>query len=159
MFSTERLSLPLTASGSIAMVLGGAHAIGAVVPWTVGLPGVAALPASLAIVCLGGYAVWRDALRRLPSSVAELELDPDGTGRLRRRDGRTASVRLAGDSVVMAFGAVLRVIAEDGTSTGIVVTRDGCGDDAFRRCKVFLRWRLKAQAGPELTGNVHREFR
>ena len=41
-------------------------------------------------------------------------------------------------------------VSDEGRSYGVVVTRDSCGAEAFRRLKVFLRWRLRPDAaGPD----------
>ncbi len=150
MFATERVTVSLSASPALAAVLGVAHAIAAAVPWTVGMPGWLALVTSVSILALGAFTVARDALRRLPSSVVLIEFEANGEGRIALRSGRTDRVRFGSDATVVPMAVVVRAVSDEGRSYGVVVTRDSCGAEAFRRLKVFLRWRLRPDAaGPD----------
>ncbi len=146
MFATERVTVSLSASPVLAAALGTAHAIAAAVPWTVGMPGWLALVTSIPILTLGVFTVARDALRRLPSSVIRIEFEADGQGRVVLRSGRTDHVRFGLDATVVPMAVVVRGVGQAGRTYGVVVTRDSCGAEAFRRLKVFLRWRLRPDA-------------
>lgn len=144
MFATDRVTVSLGSSPTLAAVLCTAHGVAAAVPWAVALPWWLATPTSAAILALGALTVARDALRRLPSSVVLLEVNADGEGRIVFRSGRTDSVRIGSDTTVVPMAVVISPVSTAGRSRGVVVTRDACGPDTFRRLKVFLRWQLRA---------------
>jgi hypothetical protein len=116
------------------------------VPWVVAVPWWLAAPTSAAILALGGVVVARDALRQLPSSVVLLELQADGEGRIALRSGRTDRIRLDTDATVVPIAVVMNPVTAIGRTHGIVVTRDACGAEVFRRLKVFLRWQMRSAA-------------
>jgi hypothetical protein len=152
MFAADRLTVTLQASPALAAVLVGAHGIAATVPWTVAMPWWLAGPASAAILGLCGVAVARDALRRLPSSVIRIELHADGEGRIEFRSGHGQRVRIGSDATVVPVAVVIRAVTPAGRSHGVVITRDACDADAFRRLKVFLRWQQRPGTGADDAG-------
>jgi hypothetical protein len=147
MFATERVTVSLGPSRTLATLLCAAHGLAAAVPWVVSLPPWLAALASAAILALGGVAVAQHALRRLPSSVVLVEWHTDGEGRIELRSGRTEPVRLGADATVASMAVVMNAVTAAGRSHGVVVTRDACDAAEFRRLKVFLRWQMRPETG------------
>lgn len=144
MFATERITVSLGPSPTLVTLLCVAHGVAAAVPWMVAVPWWLAAPTSAAILGLGGVAVARDALRQLPSSVVLIELQADGEGRIALRSGQTDRVRLGTDATVVPIAVVMNPVTAAGHTYGVVVTRDACSREAFRRLKVFLRWQMRS---------------
>jgi hypothetical protein len=121
---------------------------------------VARLPPPLSITCLLAgtliaslvFAVRRHVLRADRSkSLLNLEIRPDGTAAIQRRDAADWIECEARDAFVHPWLVILQ-IAEDRRSERIVLPGDSISRNDFRKLRSWLRWR-RSGAGVSQEGD------
>ena len=136
------LSIPLGSSRRLGGLLLTAHAVGWGVLPALDLP--VWIRGTLAVALAGSllYALLRDGWRRLPGSVTELRLWADGSCAVKLRQGSWQSCRIRGESFVAPWLTVLS-LAQEGRLLRryVVILPDALDPEAFRRLRVWLRWK------------------
>ncbi len=112
---------------------------------------VAALPALAAAIVAAGLGLsavehLRRALHRSPLAIVEVELDAEGRAAVAGPAGGWSPARLVDAAVPAPWLAVLVLRDADGRRRSAVVLPDGVEADAFRRLRVWLRWRVPGAA-------------
>jgi len=81
-----------------------------------------------------------DAWRKHPTAPVIIELDPAGRLWLTKRNGMRYSAQVQGSTLVTAGFTVLNLKLEQGR-VSCVILPDAVDAEAFRRLRVWLRWR------------------
>ena len=132
--------LVLRGSRGFALVLGGVHVLAAAAAALSGMPAYLAAPSAVLLVGWGVRQIRVHALRSAKSAIAEVTLRPDGTARLAVRDGTLVPGRLV---LVPLSGRWLTVLSFTGVPAAyrtLVLARDECEPESYRRLRVFVRW-------------------
>lgn len=132
--------LVLRGSRGFALVLGGVHVLAAAAAALSGMPAHLAAPSAVLLVGWGVRQIRVHALRSAKSAIAEVTLRPDGTARLAVRDGTLVPGRLV---LVPLSGRWLTVLSFTGVPAAyrtLVLARDECEPESYRRLRVFVRW-------------------
>jgi toxin CptA len=144
---SARLQVRLGPSRRLAAAVLGAHAaaLGAA---------LVALPAAAGAIVAAGLALSafehvRRALHRSPLAIAGLELGPDGAIAVAGPLDAWAPAEVLSAAVPAPWLAVLVVRDGRGRRRSAVVLADGVEPDAFRRLRVWLRWRSPAAVDPD----------
>lgn len=137
---TLPLELHLGPSRRLAVVLGVAHAVGAGIPWAIGMPAWLAAPASLVVAGWGAWQVRDRALRRPGHAVVGLRLAADGTVTVRTRSGGELRGALSGTPLAWQTFVLLRLRHDNGALSTELIWQDACERQAFRHLHVFLGW-------------------
>jgi toxin CptA len=144
------LRVQLRPSRALAAMVGVAH-LAALAAAATGLPPVAA---ALVAAGLGLSAVHhlRLAMHRSALAIAALEFSPAGHFALGDPSGAWLPAELRRVAVPAGWLAVLAARDADGRSRSAVILPDSADPDAFRRLRVWLKWRV-AVAHPEAAGS------
>jgi toxin CptA len=136
---SDSLRVTLRPSRTLTTVLAAGHGL-AIVAAAVGLPPLAAL---IVAVGLGLSALHhlRVAAHRSPLAVAAVEVSADGRLALADPDGSWLPAEPRRAAVPAGWVAVLVARDAGGRSRSIVVLPDAADADAFRRLRVWLKWR------------------
>ncbi len=107
---------------------------------------VACLPAAAAGIAgagvvLSAIAHVRAALHQTPLAVAGVDLDADGAVAIAGPQGEWSAASLRNAAVPAAWLAVLSLRDARGLRRTAVVLPDALDPDAFRRLRMWLRWR------------------
>jgi len=110
-----------------------------------------ALPAAAAAIVAAGLALSafehaRRSLHRSPLAIAGLELDADGRVAVAGPAGLWEDARVLDAAVPAPWLALLVVRDASGRRRTALVLPDAVAADAFRRLRVWLRWRVPAGA-------------
>ena len=132
-------SIALRPSWRLAALLAGIHA-GALAAAVASVPGWALVLIAVGILVSAAASV-ADALLALPSSVRELELEEDGSGRWRDRAGLEHPVRSARPSWVSPGLVVLGLQGARRRTRWLVLMGDSAAAEPLRRLRVWLKWR------------------
>jgi len=136
------LRVCLHRSKRMAAALCAAHAVAAAALWASQL---AWWMSAIGTAAIAGSAVWtvrRHAFRTAASALVELELYEDCTLSACTVDGRWLQYRMVGSSFLSRVLTVLNLRAEDAWIVrSVLISADGVDRDAFRRLRVWLRWR------------------
>jgi toxin CptA len=144
------LRLRLKRSKSLALLLCAVHALAGAALWASPLPALASVAGSALLALSAALSVRRHALRTTPGSVVELELYEDCTLSACTGDGRWLQYRIAGSSFCSRMLTVLNLRGESAWEVhSVLISADSVDPDAFRRLRVWLRWRC---AGVSLNG-------
>jgi toxin CptA len=136
------LRLRLKRSKSLALLLWAAHIVAAVALWASPLPAWATGAGSMLLALSAGWSVRGHAFRTAPSSVVELELYEDCTLSARTADGRWLQYRMVGSSFCSRMLTVLNLRSDSAWGVhSVLISADSVDPDAFRRLRVWLRWR------------------
>lgn len=93
-----------------------------------------------ALLCSLVYYLCHDAWLCLPTACVAFRLDKSRVV-LIFRNGREQSGQLQGDSVVMPFIILLRVLPQDALlARSLVIFQDAIAPEPFRELRVALRW-------------------
>lgn len=87
---------------------------------------------------------WCDAWRRHPSSPVMIELDHAGKLWLATRNGMRYPAQVQGSTLVTAGLTVLNLKLEYGRASCVILP-DAVDAEAFRRLRVWLRWRANEE--------------
>lgn len=149
----------LRPSRELSLWLGGAHVCAAVAPGLAGLPAWSAV--AIAIVVLG-WGAWqiraiaglggRDAIHRI-------QLDQDGALRLHRHLGDPDETGCISLESVGPWGIILQYQDPSRRSGRLMVWRDQCRPDVFRRLRIATRWGIGQSDGRVGTSSLVGEFR
>jgi toxin CptA len=144
------LRLHLKRSQSLALLLCAAHVTVAAALWASPLPAWANAAGSALLALSAAWSVRGHAFRTAPSSVVELELYEDCTLSACTADGRWLHYRIVGSSFLSRVLTVLNLRGESAWGMhSVLISADSVDPDAFRRLRVWLRWRY---AGVSLDG-------
>jgi hypothetical protein len=132
-------SLVLTPSFKLAALLASLHALALGTGCNV-LSGLPLLLVTGGILLSAGWTV-SDALGRLPTSVQSMELQEDGTGRWRDRQGREHPVRAIKTGWVGPALMVLGLSSSRWRTRWLVLLPDSAPADGLRGLRVWLKWR------------------
>jgi len=136
------LHLPLQRSNRLATALCAAHAVAAVALLASPLPVLLSGAACAALLVSAAWSVRRHAFRTSPSALVELELYEDCTLSACTADGKWLQYTVVGSSFLSRVLTVLNLRAEGTWRLRSVLISADCVDrDAFRRLRVWLRWR------------------
>lgn len=132
----------------LAVLLGAAGlGAGALVAMLPGALGWKLAFGAVAIFCTF-YHIARDALLRMPWSIAAIEVSSEGVMRILSRSGDWTDAGVLGSSFVTPWLTVLNLrLPERRFARHVVVLPDGVNADAYRGLRVWLRW--GSQASPE----------
>ncbi len=136
------LRVRLRPSPTLAATIAAAH-VAALAAAVVALPGAAAAVAVAGVV-LSGIAHLRLALHRVPHAVAGLELTADGDVAVAGPGGDWSTARLRSVAVPVPWLAVITLRDASGRRRSAVVLPDALDREAFRRLRIWLRWRTAA---------------
>jgi toxin CptA len=136
------LRVRLHRSNWLAAALCTAHAVAAAALWASQLPWWMSAIATATIAASAAWTVRGHAFRTAASAVVELELYEDCTLSACTADGRWLRYRMVGSSFLSRVLTVLNLRAEDAWIVrSVLISADGMDRDAFRRLRVWLRWR------------------
>ncbi len=133
------LRVQLRPSKALALAVGAGHAL-ALAAAGAGLPPVAGAFAAAGLV-LSLVHYWRWATQRVPSSVAAIEIWPDGRLAIAGPAAAWRPAALRHAAVPAAWLTVLVARDDAGDSRCAVILPDALDPDAFRRLRVLLKWR------------------
>jgi hypothetical protein len=136
------LRVRLRPSRTLAAAIASAH-LAALAAALVALPGAAAGVAAAGVV-LSAIAQVRLALHRVPHAVAGLELAADGGAAVAGPAGDWSAARLRSVAVPAPWLAVVTLRDASGRHRAAVVLPDSLDREAFRRLRIWLRWRSAA---------------
>ena len=140
--------IPVKPSVQLALALSAAHVVAVALVWLAGIPvpgkAVATLAAGASLV----YFMARYATLHDPRAVVALECRDTGEIGLRYRRGDWAECALLGSTFVSAALTIVRVRPQGGwRARQIVLVADNVDPEAFRRLRVWLRWKATGDAG------------
>jgi toxin CptA len=139
------LRLRLKRSKSLALLLCAAHVVPAAALWASPLPIVADIGGSVLLALSATWSVRGHAFRTAPGSVVELELYEDCTLSARTADGRWLQCKMVGSSFCSRVLTVLNLRSESAWGVHpVLISADSVEPDAFRRLRIWLRWRYAA---------------
>jgi toxin CptA len=138
------LRVRLRPSRTLAAAIVATH-LAALAAAVVALPGAAAVVAAAGVV-LSAVVHVRQALHRARHAVAGLELAADGGAAVAGPAGDWSAARLGGVAVPVPWLAVVTMRDAAGRRRSAVVLPDSLEPDAFRRLRIWLRWRAAAVA-------------
>jgi toxin CptA len=143
----DRLRVQLGPSRWLAAAVAVAHAA-ALAAACVSLPAPAAalVAAGLALSAIEHV---RRALQRSPLAVAGLELDAGGAAAVAGPGSDWSPARLLDAAVPVSWLAVVSLRDSLGRRRTAVVLPDALASEAFRRLRVWLRWRFPQAKGEE----------
>lgn len=142
------LRVQLSPSRQIAAALLAAHVLASASLWLSPLPAWPALGLIAALAAHAAISVRRHAFLDSAEALVELELRDDGTLSACTRAGQWLACELAGTGFVSSALAVITLRAEgERRVRSVLVAPDGMERDAFRRLRVWLRWRPGADVG------------
>jgi hypothetical protein len=133
------LQVRLRPSRALAVAIAAAH-LAALAAALVALPGAAAGVAAAGVV-LSAIAQVRQALHRAPDAVAGLELTADGGAAVAGPAGDWSTARLRSVAVPVPWLAVVTLRDAAGRRRSAIVLPDSLDPEAFRRLRIWLRWR------------------
>lgn len=133
-------------SRSLAIVLAGVHCGAVALVGMVAFPLWLKVVVSAVIVASGALYVAKDALRTLPQSIVGAEIEEEGRCTIETRNGVRKGCRLLGSSFVAPYLTVLN-FKPDGEFfvKSMALLPDGIDGEDFRRLRVLLRWKYRAQ--------------
>jgi len=129
----------------LAAILATAHCATLGLVWPLAIDSLWKYLVTIAVVISGQRTIFCDALRRGPDAVVHLEFDDEDGCVLVYRDGVRVHARVRPSTFVTGFCVVLRLrFPRSWWSSRVVVLRDACEAQSFRRMRVWLRWGTKA---------------
>ena len=141
----DRLSIRLRPSVRLAVLLGAAHAAGALGFWLAPIPRPLAAGATAVVGVSLVRALRRHALRISADALIELELRDDGSAAACSHAGGWADYRVDGSSFVSSALTIVNLrVPGSARLCSALVTRDNVDAEAFRRLRVWLGWRSRA---------------
>lgn len=141
----DRLTVRVRPSVRLALVIGAAHLMGASGFWLAPVPWPLAAGATAVVAASLVMALRRHALRLSEDALIDLELREDGSAAACSRAGRWAEYRIDGSSLVSSALTIVNLRAEGGGRLrSILLTNDSVDAEAFRRLRVWLGWRRRA---------------
>lgn len=141
------IRIRLRASLQLAILLTAAHAAAIASLWPLAVtPSIKFALGAIALTSCGFF-LLRDALLRFSGSVIVIELAEEGACVLTDRAGRERKGAVLGDSFVSSFLTVLhcRLVGQR-HGRSVVIFPDAVEEDAFRRLRVWLRWKMSPRA-------------
>ena len=136
------LRVRLRRSNRLAVALCTAHAVAAAALWASQVAWWMSVIGSAAIAASAAWTVRGHAFRTAASALVELELYEDCTLSACTADGRWLRYSMVGSSFLSGVLTVLNLRAEDAWIVrSVLISADGVDRDAFRRLRVWLRWR------------------
>ena len=135
------LRLSLFPSRVFAGLLIVAHGVSLVAVWVVDWPLWVKVLASIAVFASCMFHLHRDALLRLPYSVATVILKQDGSIDVTQRNGVTMTGRQVPGSFVHPWFTTILWRGEGARFLrSVVVLPDSLSADQFRELRVWLKW-------------------
>jgi hypothetical protein len=142
------LRVQLAPSRRIAAALLAAHMLAGASLWVSPLPAWAALTLIAMLAAHAAISVRRHAFLDADGALLELELRDDGTLSACTREGRWLACELVGSGFVSsAFTAITLRADGERRVRSVLIAADCMERDAFRRLRVWLRWRGSGNAG------------
>ncbi|MFN2300884.1 MAG: protein YgfX [Gammaproteobacteria bacterium] len=132
-------------STRFAAALAAVHAAAALAVLFAQLPPALRLAGIAALAASALHAIAVHALRTAPAAIVRIAVRDDGRWTLQRRDGRTVTGQLHGDSFIHRWLVVVGV--RDGwRSVFVPIPLDALPPDDHRRLRVLVKWT------PHITG-------
>jgi toxin CptA len=142
----DRLRIALGPSVSLAVWLGGAHVVGLAGFWLAPLTWPVSAGASAMIALSLVVSLRRHAFRSSPGAIIELEVDEQCLAAAQLRDGRWLECEVDASSFVSPMLTIVNLRPRlRGGMRAVLVAPDCVQLEAFRRLRVWLRWRCSGR--------------
>lgn len=142
---SDSFRVQLRPSKALALAVGVGHLL-ALAAAGVGLPPVAGAFATAGLA-LSLVHYWRWATHRAPTSVAAIEVWPDGRLAIAGPAAAWRPAALRHAAVPAGWLTILVARDDAGRARCAVILPDALDPDAFRRLRVMLRWRATPDSG------------
>lgn len=142
----DRLRIALGPSVSLAVWLGSGHLVGLAGFWLAPLTWPLSACASALIAISLAASLRRHAFRSSPGAIIELEVDDQCLAVAQLRDGRCLECEVDASSFVSPLLTIVNLRPRlRGSMRAVLVAPDCVQGEAFRRLRVWLRWRCSGR--------------